>query len=287
MPRKVPYVACCVICVSAGDLTKAGLNDKGTDMSILRATMLLGAALLAGSVATASAADLHRGSIKDTYVPSSHVAAGPMSWYVRLDGSYTRFDDPSLTESGRFDMFNASIDNSWGIGGGIGHYFSRTVRADVTWDHRFEADVKGTAGPAAGIVPNGTRSFGLKSDVVLANVYYDVDRGGRINPYVGLGIGFAHNTTTAGSINDPCGGGCSGSIASDSQWSVAGALMSGVTFAVRDRMHIDAGYRYLYIGDAQTGVVTGTCPGVCAPGNIELKDQWSHEFRLGLRYDIR
>lgn len=256
-------------------------------MSKSRASMILGAALLAGSVATATAADLPRGSIKDTYVPAAPTMSGPASWYVRLDGGYARYDDPSLTESGRFDLFGATIDNTWSIGGGIGHYFSRNVRADITWDHRFEADAHGTAGPAAGIVPNGTRSFGLKSDIVLANFYYDFDRGGRINPYIGMGVGFSHNTITAGSINDPCGGGCSGVIDSDSKWSVAGALMSGVSFNVRDRMHVDAGYRYLYLGDAQSGLVSGTCPGVCGAGEITAKDLWSHEFRLGLRYDIR
>ncbi len=255
-------------------------------MSIFR-SMIVGAALLVGSAMTTSAADLHRGSIKDGYVPAPYTQSGPASWYLRLDGGYVSFEDPALTESRRFDFHSTGIDSTWSLGAGLGHYFSRYVRGDITWDHRFEADVTGTAGPAAGIVPNGTRSFGITSDVVLANVYYDFDRGGRINPYIGAGLGFAYHKTSTGSINDPCGGGCSGVVESGTEWSVAGALMTGVSFNIRDRMHLDAGYRYLYMGDAKTGVVTGTCPGACTPGEIDMKDLWSHEFRLGLRYDIR
>lgn len=255
-------------------------------MKIFRA-LIAGAALLVGSATIASAADLHRGSIKDGYMPAPQYMAGPASWYVRLDTGYVTFADPALTESRRFDFHNTGIDSTWSLGAGVGYYFSRVVRGDITWDHRFEADVEGTAGSAAGIVPNGTRSFGITSDIILANVYYDFARGGRINPYIGAGLGVAYHKTTSGTINDPCGGGCSGIVASGTEWSVAGALMTGVTFNIRDRMHLDAGYRYLYMGDAKTGLVTGTCPGACTPGEIDMKDLSSHEFRLGLRYDIR
>ena len=43
--------------------------------------------------------------------------------------------------------------------------------------------------------PRRTPKFDFSSTVVLANLYYDFNRGGRFIPYIGGGIGFAHNET--------------------------------------------------------------------------------------------
>ena len=263
-------------------------------MTKLRASMVLGAALLAGSVAIASAADLPQGSMKDGYYPAP-VASSPASWYVRLDTGHARYDDPTIIEIGRFEHTNPSIDSTWSIGGGIGYYFSKSVRGDLTWDHRFETDVHGAVpfgqGPGPLVSFPGQRVFGLKSDVFLANLYYDIDTRSRFTPYFGVGLGFAHNKTTNGTVIDTGNIGFTNAvIAGDSKWATAGALMGGFSFAMRDRLHLDAGYRYLYVGDARTGLITGTVAPLQNPGNDGdpvVKDIWSHEFRIGLRYDIR
>ena len=256
-------------------------------MTIIRA-LVLGAALVAGSVATASAADLHGGSIKDGYMPVPVV--GPASWYIRGDVGHAVFDHPTIIEDGRFNFTNPRIESQWTVGGGIGYYFSKSVRGDLTWDHRFESDVGGFVGQPLVNFP-GERRFGLKSDVFLANLYYDFDTRSRFSPYVGIGLGVTHNTTTNGTVDDTCGCGFSGvTIAGDSKWSVAGALMTGFSVALRDRLHLDAGYRLMYLGDAKTGLMTGTAPvaGAQSPGGDPvISDIYAHEFRVGLRYDIR
>ena len=137
----------------------------------------------------------------------------------------------------------------------------------------------------------------LQSDVLLANLYYDFDMRSRFTPYIGMGLGITRNQTTGGSVpdfNDPCGCGFNNvSIAGASQWSVAGALMTGASFNVRDRLHIDAGYRFLYLGDAHTGTMTGTkaaaftAPQHPGAGDPVMSDIYAHEFRVGLRYDIK
>ena len=148
--------------------------------------------------------------------------------------------------------------------------------------------------PTGGNLVNfpGERKFGLKSDVVLANLYYDFDLRSRFTPYIGFGLGVTNNRTSTGTVTDTCG--CSGvsgvSIAGASNWSVAGALMTGFSVALRDRLHLDAGYRFLYLGDAHTGVMTGTAPVAGAAftgGDPAVTDIYAHEFRVGLRYDIR
>ena len=253
--------------------------------------LLLGAALAAGSAVSAMAADLYGGSIKDGYMPVPTVA--PSSWYIRGDVSHSRYDRPTMIESGRFDLTGAEIDNQWAAGLGVGYYFSKSVRADLTWDYRFETDARGTVpfGPGPGPLVNfpGERSFGLKSNVFLANLYYDFDLRSRFTPYVGIGLGFANNKTTTGSVPDNCACGFTNVVIEGaSKWSVAGALMSGFSYNVRDRLHLDAGYRYLYLGEAHTGLITGNGGGLGGTdGDPAVKDIWAHEFRVGLRYDIR
>lgn len=257
-------------------------------MNRFRATLTAAAALLASTTLAAGAADLGRGgSIKDGYVPV-YTPPSPAAWYVRGDIGWSTYDDPRMVEDYRYDLFGAKIEDTWTLGAGIGYRFSRNVRGDLTWDHRFESDAQGTlSGAAAGQpFPGATRRFGLKSDVFLANIYYDVDLGQRFSPYIGVGLGFTSNRTTSGTITDACG--CTGTIGGATEYSVAGAFMSGVTWNLGGRVNLDAGYRLLYLGDAHTGNITGQVQGVATTaGDPLLRDIWAHELRLGVRLDLR
>lgn len=261
--------------------------------------LALGAALALGSAFSASAADLNRGgSIKDGYVPAPMaMPSGPSSWYVRGDLGHARFDRPTIIEGDRFEFVNPNIDDQWTFGVGVGYYFSKSVRADITWDHRFETDVTGSVpfGPGPGPLVNfpGHQKFGYQSNVFLANLYYDFDTRSRFTPYIGMGLGFAMNKTTNGTVVDPCAVPCytDGRIAGDSHRHVAGALMSGFSYNVRDRLHFDAGYRFMYLGEARTGLITGT-PVVPPAAPVtdpdpRVTDIFAHEFRVGLRWDIK
>lgn len=248
--------------------------------------MILGAALLVAGAASAGAADLggpYR-SIKDSYMP----VAGPMTWYARLDFGWATHDAPVMVEGSIFDLTSTSIDDTWTVGGGIGRYFSPNVRADITYDHRFEADVSGTK--ATGTFP-GVRTFGLKSDVILFNVYYDFNVRSHFTPYVGVGLGVVRHETTGGSVPDSGCGPCTVtnvSIDGESNWHAAGALMAGVSFALHSRFHVDAGYRFLYLGETRTGAFTGLVGGAPTTSReATVEDIHAHEFRVGLRMDLR
>ena len=175
-------------------------------MTKLRDTLLVGAALILGTVATAGAADLNRGSLKDGYMPA--IAQSPTmgpAWYVRLDGGIASFDRPTmvLTETSGYsqDLTDTKIDRQWSLGGGIGAYFGRSARVDATIERRFKTDVKGTF---LAFDPNsctlcpvhGTNS--LQSTVLMANFYYDFNRGSHFTPYVGVGLGAVRHEVGAG-----------------------------------------------------------------------------------------
>jgi opacity protein-like surface antigen len=256
-------------------------------MVFTRASLLISAALVLGSAGGALAADLGNyggggggGSLKDG--PMMYQASGP-SWYVRADGGYSVFDEPEMTEAGIYSLTDESIDSTWSFGGGVGRYFGHGLRGDLTWDHRFEADAQGNLADHAANL-EGVRHFGVKSDVFLANMYYDLDWGNRFTPYVGLGLGFTKNKTTEGTV-ESCD--CkTASIASGSETHVAGAAMAGVQLKLRERLSLDMGYRFLYLGSVETGAIVSANSGTTIAEDPTVEDIHAHEFRFGMRYDI-
>jgi len=148
-----------------------------------------------------------------------------------------------------------SIDNTWGLGVGIGTYFGAGVRGDLTYEW-------------------------LASTAVH-------------------GVGAAFHSTSSGTVTYTCGGTCN--FDGESKWTPVAALMAGLSFrfdrqapvSIKDtpvaatvpgRLHFDIGYRFLYLGDASTGHAVGVAAPTPGP---RLEDITAHEFRIGLRYDLR
>jgi opacity protein-like surface antigen len=271
-------------------------------MAFQRALLIFGAALFIGNASGASAADLgtYEGSLKDApYVAES---ASP-AWYFRLDGGYAAYDANSVfiegfTDSPGFISDSLDVDNGWSIGGGIGKRFGNW-RADVTLEHRFNTDIEGTVEACC----TATVATNFNSTVGLLNVYYDFNRGGRITPYLGAGIGFAYTKTSVGDVDMVCGA-CTflGYSESATKTNFAAAAMAGLSVKLRggethymggikdgpvavssDRaLFLDVGYRFLYLGDVKSGNMVFN--------SLELDPQWddltAHEARVGLRYEL-
>jgi opacity protein-like surface antigen len=273
-------------------------------MTSFRALVAASAVLMASTVAV-SAADLNggRGSIRDdrgcgassncggSYGGGSSYsgagAGGCPTSYVRVDGGYSTMDRPTMSQAYVDDMVRTNIKDTWSIGGGIGRYFTCNLRGDITYDHRHESDVTGrnlnVFSPA-----NGDIKFKMSNDVVLANVYYDFDTRSRFTPYLGIGLGFTKNEIGAASgivaSTASFNGGGTLSSPSSSNWSAAAAAMAGFTVALRQELLLDAGYRFLYLGNASTGKVVDQLGRGAGPDRLE--DLHAHEFRVGLRYQF-
>jgi opacity protein-like surface antigen len=263
------------------------------------------AALLLGS-ASAQAADLggmKGGSIKDGGYTPQMVDNGGARWYLRGDYSHAWQGLGSMTEPPNYDLSMTSIANTNAFGFGIGHYFSKNIRGDITLDWRREAAARGSVLDDKATV-QGERQFGISNVVALANLYYDFDTRSHFTPYIGVGLGFARNTTKAGSVAiaynpayacaDVTVATCSATFEGATQTNAAGALMTGFSARLHDRLHFDAGYRFLYMGGAHTGDIKTTskvvASGVVTNGTSAdplIHDLYAHEFRVGLRWDIK
>ncbi|MCB1522321.1 MAG: porin family protein [Hyphomicrobiaceae bacterium] len=276
-------------------------------MTSIRGSVALSVAILALAGSGANAADMYDGSIKDGYVAAPVEVQAPSSWYFRLDGARGYHDDPIMVEDHIYDLIDTGIESNWSIGGGIGRNLGNGFRADLTYDYRMESNTHGFLQNHAATL-DGTRDFGLKSHLMLANLYYDFNAGGRFNPYLGVGLGWVRHETTNGTVVDTCG--CTGTIEGETKDSVAAAFMAGVTINLTaGRGHeaygsgsskdapimvtsnrglmLDVGYRFLYLGDATTGPVTGDFnPGIVVSEDPTVENIHAHEIRFGLRYNL-
>ena len=267
-------------------------------MTTLHRAILACSASVLMSTVGAFAADLNGGSMKDGGGYVAPNSGRPALFYLRGDFIASANDFGSVSELPNYTESNAHIGNNHAFGAGLGMYFSPSVRGDLTLDWSNAASVHGDVIDGAATV-QGTRQFGVKHMVGLANVYYDFDTRTRFTPYLGVGLGFARNTTTAGSVvisgcDAPANGttaGCAANMDGVSKINAAGALMAGFSARLADRWSLDAGYRFLYVGDAATSDIQ-----ITRANNLpiypqttpaaQVHDMYEHQLRVGLRMDL-
>jgi opacity protein-like surface antigen len=203
------------------------------------------------------------------------------SWYLRGDVGYKVYRNPKVSYAGT-GFRSEDLDDTAVIGGGVGYKFNSWIRADLTLDYEFKSDFKGRllcvsapcGGGGAGLY--SSEKAKISAWTPLANVYADLGTWHGITPYIGAGVGASYIKVSNYKYTNP--NGVSGSQKSDSDWSFSWALMAGVGYNVTDNLIIDAGYRYLNLGDGQAKVVSGS------GGKVKFDDLQAHEFRVGFRY---
>lgn len=273
-------------------------------------TKTLSLAVVAAAAATAGTGFAHAADMPEEYPPIIEAPAPlPLAavggWYLRGDIGYKVYNAPSggmsnnkyggdytipaspvfpYAASNRDQMINEKMLGALDFGVGAGYKFNDYLRADLTLDYETPAKFKGslwcvTACGATGYYD--TERVKIDAWSALANVYADLGNFHGIIPYVGAGAGVSYLTTSSveSSNKDASGPNPAG----DSKWNFAWALMAGVEYPVSDRLSLDLGYRYLSLGDAQTGYVTDSnVP--AASTRMEYNDITAHEVRIGLRY---
>lgn len=195
--------------------------------------------------------------------PEMHKAVDVSGPYVRADIGYGYASDPDGSQTAGTTT-NESIGGFGVYGAGLGYRIDKNIRADLTVDYRPAADVDSTS--AAG----NTNASDVEGLAVLVNGYYDLGQYDRINPYVGLGVGYARlktgaQTTTGGVASET--GASSGNFA----W----AATTGAAVDITEHTAVDLGYRYVDLGEfEQNG------------GTTSYDSLAVHEFRIGLRHSF-
>jgi opacity protein-like surface antigen len=221
-------------------------------------------------------------------------------WYIRGDVGATNQQTDGIFNSvydtvDSFDVLEEEFDASWFVGFGVGYKFNDWFRADITGEYRGPSDFFGLDsidddGDPAPDVINEFRTE--KSEwTFLANAYWDITTWHSITPFIGAGVGASYNrigSLTDLNLIDPLGGpSCpvsNGCASSNGDWQFAWALHAGLGFAVTPNMTVELAYRYLNLGDAQSGDIIGSDGTNLVVNPVEFDSLTSHDVKLGLRY---
>jgi opacity protein-like surface antigen len=226
------------------------------------------------------------------YEPVPIPAAIIGGWYLRGDIGYSNqyvdeLDNALYDTYDDIDNVSKDFDGAPIFGAGVGYKFNKWFRADLTGEYRSKADFSGAdlATFAGDDFPN-TYNAKKSEWLALANAYVDLGSWRGVSPYIGAGIGAAnieiHGFTDVGvgTTGDP-------SIAfgdDNDEWNFAWAVYAGLGFEVTPELTLDIGYRYLDMGDAESGDLIAYDGTNDVDNPMEFKDITSHDIRVGLRY---
>jgi opacity protein-like surface antigen len=188
-------------------------------------------------------------------------------------------------------FFDLDMDTSAMAAIGIGHDYGNGWRGEVSlnlfgktdFDGPWSFTVPDTAGPHADVEGS------VRSVALMANGYRDFDSGGKITPFVTVGLGLAQNTMSDWTRINPDAGRTRRSFEGDSDTGLAWSVGAGVSWDVGPVLgsapaKLDLTWRYFDLGSVTGG--TEPLPGSGAGGNpVEALnfDVNDHVIALGLR----
>nr|WP_321524645.1 outer membrane protein [uncultured Cohaesibacter sp.] len=252
-------------------------------MSSLKKNLFLSVFGAAMSASVAFAADLPAPPVIE-YEPEAVVEIGS-GWYLRGDlgvAAYVGGNGSWLPAVGNDPKFyNEKINNGWLAGIGAGYYFTDQLRGDITLDYHGKAKYSGDAictNVGCNALAATTETVKFSAWTLMLNGYYDFGHWNSITPYVGAGAGVAYLRATDYNSSDPT----TQIFGNHSKFNFAWNVMAGAAFDISDRMKLDANYRLMSFGRAETG--HSSDPAQINP--VKFKDLYAHEFRVGLRYDL-
>jgi opacity protein-like surface antigen len=183
--------------------------------------------------------------------------SAPTFFYLRADagGSFPTGSD--------LDGFGTSPV----FGGGIGFSPLPFLRTDATLTYR--SDYSGS-GAVSG-TPFSAKAD-LKSIVGMVNAYVDFPTFANLTPYIGGGVGVAHNEL--GSTSVSAGGVQVATIGGASKTDFAWQLGGGVALSVLPTVALDIAYHYLDAGRFESASFAGSM----ASGRLK-----AHEVTAGIR----
>lgn len=214
-------------------------------------------------------------------------------WYLRGDigvgitevGSVTSTFDANFVVPG-LAVERKHITDQYFIGAGFGYAFNSWFRADVTGEYRTGSRYGSILSYSSLACLSGrcydNYSADITSAVFLANGYVDLGTWYGLTPFVGVGLGFANNrVSNMVDVDHQLGG--YGYAGDKSKTNFAWALMAGLGYNVSQNLKLELGYRYLNLGDVESGPIRCQNTPVCG-NEIQKFGLSSHDIRIGMRW---
>lgn len=214
--------------------------------------------------------------VEEPELPQVEIGGG---WYLRGDIGYKVYNKPEANFAS-IKFKDEELDPTGVVGVGVGYRVNDLLRTDVTLDYEWDSDFTGRAECASSCGSFHDEFATLDVWTVLWNVYADLGYYNGFTPYVGAGIGASYvNVKDVWEVEND---GTRTEYPNGHKWNLSWALMAGASYEIDENWKIDAGYRYLHIGEVQTksvdtaGYVTG----------FKYDKLAAHEVRVGLRYEF-
>ena len=189
-------------------------------------------------------------------------------FYARIDGGYSFHERPDITKNnvtpvwgGTNSATDEEIDDNFFIEGGVGCRVWKNVRIDATIGYRDGGDMSEAFGGLDGE---------LETLYGFVNVYYDIITWGRLTPYVGGGIGWAHHRINGITLPP--------TVDDGENFDFAWNLQAGVAVDLTTNIALDVGYRFADLGSAKSG---------SNPDRLQVDKIHVHDIRVGLRYSFK
>jgi opacity protein-like surface antigen len=264
-------------------------------------TLALAGAMAVGGVALANAADFAPAPPMMPPAPEPLGLRGSVSSGIYLRGDVgvgqlkvKRYSQDDVVRAGG-SFYGQTDSQAVFAGAGIGYRFNNWFRVDGTFEYRGGGQIGVSdyltynAGTTR-VQQTNTYKGNLSSMVALFNGYVDLGTWNCLTPYIGAGIGYASNTISG--MTDQgivfAGGPSSatlGTARNGDKSGVAWALMAGLGYEVNKNLTLEVGYRYLNLGDAQSGRIQNAfLPESYVP--LKAKEIESHDFRIGMRWNF-
>ena len=271
-------------------------------MATLRILGLTTAALLSGTAA--HAADMPMPEPVPVEVAPAVESGG---WYLRGDLGFSNQAvddlDNALYHNGtttNLAHVQKSFDAAPFGGVGVGYQFNQWFRMDLTGEYRASANFHGMDTFSGVFDRGGVATAGTGVDVYtgrkyemtgLVNAYFDLGTWHNITPFVGAGVGVSRNTIAdfTDSGQNVAGGTTATSVAygrDSSKVSFAWALMAGAGYQVAPGLTVEAAYRYINLGKAQSGDLVAYDGTNTVYNPMKFKDITSNDFKFGLRWAL-
>jgi opacity protein-like surface antigen len=187
-------------------------------------------------------------------------------------------ENPAHKTNFVFDQHSNS--DTFFVGGAVGYEWNNWLRFDFSAEYRARTQVnaRGVFNPVTG---EGDAFQGyIKSWVFLANAFVDLGTWNCFTPFVGAGIGAAHNQLVD-FVDMGIGVTGAGFGRNSAEWHPAWALYAGVGYNVSKTLKVDLTYRYLNYGSITDTV---DCIGGCIADSYKFSNLSSHDIMLSLRW---
>ena len=203
---------------------------------------------------------------------ASSAAHATEGWYGRGDVGYSFDGETDLGNStSTYPWGDSTLEHDWSQHLGLGYAFQNGFRLEGELGHRFNQ-----------IEPTPTIDAGgdVHAWSAMANLFYDFNRGGRLEPYIGVGVGAARLNYN---VNDHS----STTYAEGEDTVLAYQGLVGFAIGLGEQWDLDIGYRY-FVAEGAEGDGRDLIPGSVITSTPFTTDaDYEHQaLTVGLRYQF-